>query len=288
MIQDKNISSKSGYQQIIFGIVLLAISVGCLIFTVRMQNPWLIIAVVTTLLASILLLAGLFMINPNEPVVLQLFGKYKGTTRDSGLKWANPFYSKLKISTKVRNFETTKMKVNDSHSNPVEIASVVVWQVVDCAEAFFEVDNYEDYVHVQSEAAVRNLTTQFPYDASQGEPVSLSGNTAEVSDRLKEEIQNRLKKAGVMVLEARISHLAYAQEIAAAMLQRQQAAAVVAARQQIVEGAVGMVDMALKHLDKDNIVSLDEERKASMVSNLLVVLCSDRAAHPVINAGSLY
>ncbi len=230
---------------------------------------------------------GIFLVNPNEAKVLQLFGRYTGTVRDAGLKWANPFYTKHKVSVRVRNFESQKLKVNDQNSNPIEIAAVVVWRVVDTAEALFEVDDYLQYVHVQSESALRNLATHYPYDAHQGE-VSLTANAAEISEKLTYEIQDRLQRAGVEVLESRISHLAYAQEIASAMLQRQQASAVVAARTKIVEGAVGMVEMALAELSKKEIVQLDEERKAQMVSNLLVVLCSDRHTQPVVNAGSIY
>jgi regulator of protease activity HflC (stomatin/prohibitin superfamily) len=205
-----------------------------------------------------------------------------------GLRWSNPFYTKKVVSLRVRNFETGKLKVNDKSGNPIEIATVVVWKVVDSAEAVFEVDDFEDFVHVQSEAALRNLATGFPYVAHDEEAISLSANTAEISDQLKIEIQDRLARAGVSVIEARISHLAYSPEIAAAMLQRQQASAVVAARQQIVEGAVGMVETALGKLSEQQIIELDEERKAAMVSNLLVVLCSDRHTQPVVNTGSLY
>ncbi len=241
-----------------------------------------------TLVFFILMMAGCFMVNPNESRVLQLFGRYVGTVHDQGLRWANPFFTKRKISRRVRNFETSKVKVNDAGGNPVEIACVVVWQVVDCAEACFEVDDFVNYVHVQSEAAVRNLATAYPYDSHGEDVLSLSGDTGQVSLQLQKEIQDRLDKAGVNVIEARISHLAYAQEIAAAMLQRQQAGAVVAARSKIVEGAVGMVDMALEQLSRKEIVELDEERKAAMVSNLLVVLCSDRHTQPVVNTGTLY
>jgi regulator of protease activity HflC (stomatin/prohibitin superfamily) len=232
-------------------------------------------------------LGGLFIVNPNEGRVMQLFGAYRGTAKTAGLRWANPFYSKRHISLRVRNFESTRLKVNDSDGNPVEIAAVVVWRVVDTAEAVFEVDNYENYVKVQSEAAVRNLATRYPYDAQEHE-TSLRGSTASVAKDLQHEIQERLAKAGVEVIEARISHLAYAPEIAAAMLRRQQAGAIIAARQKIVEGAVGMVDMALAKLAESTQVRLDEERKAAMVSNLLVVLCADREAQPVINTGTLY
>jgi regulator of protease activity HflC (stomatin/prohibitin superfamily) len=217
-----------------------------------------------------------------------LFGRYVGTAKQQGLWWANPFYSKRKISLRVRNFETPKMKVNDLRSNPIEIAAIVVWQVVETAEAMFEVDNYDNYVHVQSESALRGLATHYPYDAHAEGEIALSVHTDEIVDRLKGEIQARLEKAGVRVLEARISHLAYAPEIAGVMLRRQQANAIIAARQRIVEGAVGMVDMALDMLSRKNIVKLDEERKAAMVSNLLVVLCAEQQTQPVVNTGTLY
>ncbi len=254
---------------------------------------------------------GLLAIAPNDARVLLLFGEYRGSVRTSGFYWVNPFYSKRKITLRVRNFETgafhtpevkdahgkvlqtrgrtsTKpSKVNDREGNPIEISAVVVWRVVDTAEALFEVQDYEDFVVVQSEAALRNLSTRHPYDSEDHE-VSLRGNTAEVCEQLKHDIQERLEKAGVEVIEARISHLAYAPEIAAAMLQRQAAQAVIAARTRIVEGAVGMVEMALEQLTKSNIVELDDERRAAMVSNLLVVLCSDRHTQPVVNTGTLY
>jgi regulator of protease activity HflC (stomatin/prohibitin superfamily) len=231
---------------------------------------------------------GFFTVGPNEGMVLQLFGSYAGTAKEPGLRWANPFYSKHRISLRIRNFETTKLKVNDNRGNPIEIGAIVVWRVVDSAEAMFQVDNYENYVHVQSESALRNLATGYAYDTySEGEG-SLVGHTAEVSSKLRVEIQDRLAQAGVEVMEARISHLAYAPEIASAMLQRQQASAVVAARSKIVEGAVGMVEMALELLSQKHVVELDEERKAAMVSNLLVVLCSDRHTQPVVNTGTLY
>ncbi len=240
------------------------------------------------ILIAVLGLAGLFTIQPNQGRVLQLFGDYRGTASNAGLRWANPFYTKRKISLRTRNFETGRLKVNDSRGNPVEIGAVVVWRVVDTAEAIFNVDDFKDYVHVQSEAALRNLATGYPYDAHEEGQVSLSSHTAQISGQLREEVQARLEKAGVDVIEARISHLAYAAEIAAAMLQRQQASAVVAARRKIVEGAVGMVDHALEMLNEQGILELDEERKAAMVSNLLVVLCSDRHTQPVVNTGTLY
>src|SRR5574341_1096773 len=248
------------------------------------------VAVLAALGVALCLLgfAGLFTVNPNEGRVLQLFGAYRGTAKDEGLRWANPFYSKLHISLRVRNFESAHLKVNDTDGNPIEIAAIVVWRVLDTAEAVFEVDDYEHYIKVQTESAVRNLATHYPYDSHIEGHLSLRGSTDEVARRLKSEIHDRLAKAGVEVIEARISHLAYAPEIAAAMLRRQQAGAIIAARQKIVEGAVGMVEMALDMLSKSAQVKLDEERKAAMVSNLLVVLCADREAQPVVNTGTLY
>uniref|UniRef100_A0A486XRX1 Membrane protease family protein BA0301 n=1 Tax=Rheinheimera sp. BAL341 TaxID=1708203 RepID=A0A486XRX1_9GAMM len=231
---------------------------------------------------------GFYMVHPNQSAVLQLFGRYVGTDLNNGLRWSNPLYSKQKVSLRVRNFESSKMKVNDNAGNPVEIAAVVVWKVVDSAEAVFEVDNYENFVNIQSESAIRHLASSYAYDAGNDEAISLRSSTDEVTELLKQEIQARLNKAGVQVLEARISHLAYAPEIASAMLQRQQAAAIVAARQQIVEGAVGMVETALQRLSERNVIELDDERKAAMVSNLLVVLCGDHHVQPVLNTGSLY
>jgi len=238
---------------------------------------------------ELFLAGGLFVVAPNQARVLQLFGAYAGTSKEPGLRWANPFYTKKAISQRVRSFESAHLKVNDKEGNPIEIGAVVVWKVVDTAEATFEVDDYETFVRVQSEAALRNAATSYPYD-SHDDPnvISLRGTTGAVADHLKEEMQQRLHKAGVEVIETRISHLAYAPEIAAAMLQRQQAGAIIAARQRIVEGAVGMVDLALTALAHKGIVTLDEERKAAMVSNLLVVLCGERAAQPIVNAGTIY
>ena len=251
------------------------------------QPMWFALSIVGLLLCVFLLL-GLFVVNPNEGKVLQLFGRYVGTARVPGIRWANPLYAKKRISLRVRNFESAKLKVNDLDGNPIEIAAVVVWKVVDTAEAVFEVDNYENYVHVQSEAALRNMATSYTYDAHEETQMSLRGNTAAIADHLRKEIQDRLARAGVDVIEARISHLAYAPEIAASMLQRQQAGAIIAARQRIVEGAVGMVEMALDMLSAKNVVTLDEERKAAMVCNLLVVLCGDRSTQPIVNAGTLH
>jgi SPFH domain/Band 7 family protein len=232
--------------------------------------------------------AGLFMVHPNEAKVLQLFGKYVGTAHDPGLKWANPFYAKTPVSTRVRNFESSKLKVNDSRGSPIEIAAVVVWKVFDTAEALFEVDDYEEFVQIQSESALRNLSTTFPYEPHEGEGTALRSHPTEIAHALREEIQDRLEQAGVTVIEARISHLAYSPEIANAMLRRQQASAIISARTQLVAGAVGMVEMALDELKKGGIVELDEERKAAMVSNLLVVLCGEESVQPVVNTGSLY
>jgi regulator of protease activity HflC (stomatin/prohibitin superfamily) len=230
----------------------------------------------------------LTVVSPNTAKVVLLFGDYKGSIKTPGFRWVNPLTSRRTVSLKVRNFESSKLKVNDHIGNPIEIAAIVVWRVVETAEAVFHVDDYEHFVHVQTESAVRVLATSFPYDAHEEGEMSLRGSAAEVSLRLKEEITERVAKAGVEVIEARISHLAYAPEIANAMLRRQQATAIIAARQKIVEGAVGMVEMALDLLSAKRVVQLDEERKATMVSNLLVVLCSDRDAQPVVNAGSLY
>lgn len=267
--------------------ILLAALIGCIVYIAT--HPRAPLPGILPLMPVFVLMFGFFLNEPNQGRVLTLFGAYRGTTRDSGLRWANPFYSKRLVSLRVRNFETQRLKVNDHDGNPVEIGAVVVWQVVDTAEAIFQVDNYENFVLVQSESALRNLATRYPYDSHEHEgQIALRSHTVEIAGELKKEIQDRLEQAGVSVIEARISHLAYAQEIAQAMLQRQQASAIIAARQKIVDGAVGMVEMALEKLSHNNIVHLDEERKAAMVSNLLVVLCSERAASPVVNAGSLY
>ena len=240
------------------------------------------------LLLDVLMFMGLFVVNPNEGRVLQLFGDYIGTVKSPGLRWASPLYTKRRISQRVRNFESARLKVNDHDGNPIEIAAVAVWRVVDTAEAVFHVDDYQNFVKVQTEAAVRNLATSYTYDAHIEGGMSLRSHTGEVAEHMKKEIQERLATAGVEVIEARISHLAYAPEIAQAMLQRQQAGAIIAARSRIVEGAVGMVEMALEMLSKREIVEFDNERKAAMVSNLLVVLCGERATQPVINTGTIY
>ena len=234
------------------------------------------------------LMFGLYKVEPNQAAVLNLFGKYIGTVKDGGLRWNSPFYGKKKVSLRVRNFESSKLKVNELDGSPIEIAAVIVWQVVDSAEAVYNVDDYESFVHIQSESAVRTMATSYPYDQHEDGQLALRSHAAEVSKHLMEELQERLTDAGVQVLDSRISHLAYAPEIAQAMLQRQQANAIIAARTRIVAGAVGMVEMALEALQKNGVVHLDEERKAQMVSNLLVVLCGERSTQPVINAGTLY
>ena len=288
MIRERENSGAPGLPVLLGLLLAAAVAVWGLLTGARVDSALLLIGGVLALALVGLLIAGLFVVNPNEGRVLQLFGAYRGTARKAGLRWANPFYTKKRISLRVRNFESARLKVNDIEGNPIEIAAVVVWQVVDSAEAVFEVDDYNNYVKVQSEAALRNLTTSYPYDAHDDEHMSLRGHTAAVADHLKKEIQDRLARAGVQVIEARISHLAYAPEIAASMLQRQQAGAIIAARTRIVEGAVGMVEMALELLSRRDIVELDNERKAAMVSNLLVVLCGERSTQPIVNAGTIY
>ncbi len=288
MIREIQRKALSGGLMLTVLLALTVVAMMSLIGGANQRDPGQIVASILTLVVLLILWTGLVTVQPNQGKALLLFGEYKGTLKDQGLWWANPFLSKKPVSLRIRNFETTKLKVNDHNSNPIEIAAVVVWQVTDTAEALFEVDNYEEYVKVQSESALRGLANQYPYDAHEEGQKSLSVNTQEVAEKLSEEIQARLAKAGVRVLEARVSHLAYAPEIAGVMLRRQQASAVIAARQKIVEGAVGMVELALQHLAGKQIVKLDEERKATMVSNLMVVLCSEQATQPVVNAGSIY
>lgn len=286
MIEERQGSTYNGYAAIgVLLLLTLATPVAIGILPMMLKIP---MALFGLLVFACWL--GFFMVAPNQGRVLQLFGRYVGSERIEGLRWANPLYMKAKVSLRVRNFESGTLKVNDSNGNPIDIAAVIVWKVVDTAEALFEVDDYENYVQIQSEAALRNLATTHPYDSygEEGQSFCLRGSPEEVAALLKTEVQNRLSKAGVEVIEARLSHLAYSPEIANAMLQRQQASAIVAARQKIVEGAVGMVDLALNKLADKNVVDLNEERKAAMVSNLLVVLCGEHAASPVVNAGSLY
>jgi regulator of protease activity HflC (stomatin/prohibitin superfamily) len=289
MLQERKAGGLSGWVLLFTLLVTFFSILAGLINSARAnQEGWITLAWMIALVVNSFLLGGFIVVNPNEAKVVQLFGTYKGTLREMGFWWMNPLMSKRRISLRIRNFETPKLKINDHDGNPIEIAAVVVWKVVDSAEAAFEVDDYENFVHVQSESALRNMATSHPYDAHQEGQMSLRANTAEIATHLKKEIQDRLSKAGVEVLESRISHLAYAPEIASAMLRRQQASAIVAARQKYVEGAVSMVEMALAMLSEKKIVELDEERKAAMVSNMLVVLCSDQHTQPVINTGSLY
>jgi regulator of protease activity HflC (stomatin/prohibitin superfamily) len=270
---------------------LLAMAVATIYFLIEAAQtllPGVVILCVLALAVELFCLRGLVIVNPNEAQVVQLFGSYTGTVRQHGFRWTNPFTTKRRVSLRVRNFETSKLKVNDLDGNPIEIAAVVVWQVVDTAEAVFQVDSYEDFVKVQSESAVRTMATSYAYDSHEEGKMSLRSHTAETAGKLKKEIQDRLTKAGVEVIESRISHLAYAAEIASAMLQRQQASAIIAARQTIVEGAVSIVEMALDQLSQKKVVDLDPERRAAMVSNLLVVLCGERSPQPVMNTGTLY
>jgi regulator of protease activity HflC (stomatin/prohibitin superfamily) len=312
VVEERNYRPLSGWLPLVVTAALMAGGPWLFFYTLHVGGSgWSIGASIAMLSIAFVIGFGFMAIAPNDSRVLLLFGEYKGSVRESGFFWVNPFFSKKKLSLRVRNFETGSLstpekkdaagkvvqektrthgrpsKVNDRDGNPIEISAVVVWRVVNTVEALFEVDDYEDFVAVQSEAALRSMASRYPYDSEDHE-VSLRGDTSKISAQLREDIQERLDKAGVHVIEARISHLAYASEIAAAMLQRQQAQAVVAARTKIVEGAVGMVQMALDHLARDQIVELDDERRAAMVSNLLVVLCSDRHTQPVVNTGTLY
>ena len=285
MAREFKSNSASGYSML--GLLLLS-QLACIAGVIFLPP---LFKLVSALAAAFVFFCwfGFYMVHPNQGRVLQLFGRYAGTDRTNGLRWANPFYAKQAVSLRVRNFESGRLKVNDANGNPIEIAAVIVWRVIDSAEAVFDVDNYEDDVTIQSEAALRNLATSYPYDhGADHEELTLRGDPNTVAAKLQKEVQDRLEKAGVQVLEARLSHLAYAPEIAQAMLQRQQAGAVLAARKIIVQGAVSMVSDALEQLKGQGVVDLDEERKAAMVSNLLVVLCGDQQAKPVINTGSLY
>lgn len=288
-MKEKGITALPGLVMLFLMLLLLVVGFWLLISGAKTeQHAGSLFAGALCIVIGGFLTQGFMSVQPNTAYVMTLFGKYMGTVKLQGLQWANPFYAKVRISLRVRNFETTQLKVNDKDGNPIEIAAVVVWKVVDTAEASFMVDNYENYVKVQSEGALRNMATAYPYDAHNELEKSLRANVGEISTHLRDELHERLQVAGVETVEARISHLAYAPEIAASMLQRQQASAIIAARQKIVEGAVGMVEMALERLARNNVITLDDERKAAMVSNLLVVLCGERAAQPVVNAGTMY
>lgn len=287
-MREKKAFSLPGGAMLLVIAVLMALTIFLLVNVIKDSSGPLPVFCILAMVVGAICLKGLVVVNPNEGQVVQLFGRYAGTVREQGFQWINPLTTRRKISLRVRNFETDKLKVNDLDGNPIEIAAVVVWQVVDSAEAVFEVDNYENFVQVQSESALRNMATSYAYDSHEAGKMSLRSHTAETAAQLKQEIEDRLSKAGVEVIEARISHLAYAAEIAGAMLQRQQASAIIAARQIIVEGAVSIVQMALDQLSERKVVELDPERRASMVSNLLVVLCGERSPQPVVNAGTLY
>jgi hypothetical protein len=285
-IQEREATTLPGMLMVLLLLVFTAATGWWVIVSfLNLLNP---VASIVALAFVLFLWGGFFIVQPNQAAVLQFFGKFVGVERASGLRWANPLYTKKQVTLRVRNFESSKLKVNDSEGSPIEIAAVVVWQVHDPAEAVFNVDSYEDFVHVQSEAALRQMATSYPYDLHEDHKIALRSHSREINDHLKREVQDRLERAGVTVAEARVSHLAYAPEIAQAMLQRQQAAAIIAARTRIVEGAVTIVHMALDRLAEKGVVQLDEERKAAMVSNLLVVLCGERSATPVVNTGTLY
>jgi len=287
-MREKEINGLSGWLMLILLVAVLILSIVMLVSAARAEAGYAVLAWIVVMTIDAACLFGLTVVNPNEAKVVQLFGVYKGSIKQQGFWWVHPLTRRHRVSLRIRNFESSKLKVNDQDGNPIEIAAVVVWRVVETAEAIFHVDDYEHFLHVQSESAVRNLATRYPYDAHKEDQMSLRMSVLEIAHQLRDEIQERLTKAGVEVIEARITHLAYAPEIASAMLRRQQASAIIAARQKIVEGAVGMVEMALEQLSEKHVVELDEERKASMVSNLLVVLCSDRDAQPIINTGTLY
>ncbi|MBB1087346.1 SPFH domain-containing protein [Lysobacter sp. SG-8] len=287
-MKENPVRSIAGIPLLVVLLLAVAVAAWLVIRAIGTDTPSLLLFAVPIVAVVVFMLSGFYTIQPNQSAVLSLFGKYVGTAKENGLRWNNPFFAKRKVSLRVRNFESGKLKVNDLDGSPIEIAAVIVWKVVDSAEAVFNVDDYESFVHIQSEAALRAMATSYPYDQHEDDQISLRSHPNEISDRLKHHLDERLTSAGVDVLEARISHLAYAPEIAHAMLQRQQANAVIAARTRIVAGAVGMVEMALEELQKNGVVDLDEERKAAMVSNLLVVLCGDRSTQPIVNAGTLY
>ncbi|WP_031048346.1 SPFH domain-containing protein [Streptomyces sp. NRRL F-5650] len=291
-VRESQAHSIGGGFALLLGLVGLLVGAGLVVAATAVDaaggKAALIVGGIVVALAAFLAMCGLNMVAPGEARVVQLFGRYRGTIRQDGLRWVNPFTSRTKISTRVRNHETAVLKVNDAYGNPIELAAVVVWRVEDTAQATFEVDDYVEFVSTQTEAAVRHIAIEYPYDAHDEDGLSLRGNAEEITEKLAVELHARVEAAGVQIIESRFTHLAYAPEIASAMLQRQQAGAVVAARRQIVDGAVGMVEAALARISEQDIVELDDERKAAMVSNLMVVLCGDRAAQPVLNTGTLY
>ncbi len=288
MVREQVRRPASGFLMLIVFLAGLALVGWFFVGQLQTQSPPGLIVSVVLLLLLMLIPSGLIVIQPNEAKVLVLFGKYHGSVKEAGFWYVNPFATKRRITLRVRNFETARLKVNDAHSNPIEVAAIVVWRVVETAEALFEVDDYENYVKVQSESAVRAMASSYPYDSHTPNEPALSTHADEVAENLMRQLSERLAKAGVEVKEARLSHLAYSPEIAQAMLQRQQAGAIIAARSRIVEGAVGMVENALELLAQKQILHLDDERRAAMVSNLLVVLCGERGTQPVLNTGTLY
>jgi len=287
-IVEKLANKINGFLMLFLLLALIALEVYLFLGIVITKNTQILWLLIPLMLIIIIVSSGFIIVQPNESRVLIFFGKYIGTVRSSGFWWVNPFTMKRKISLRIRNFNSEKIKVNDLHGNPIEIAAVVVWKVIDSAKAVFDVENYEEFVDIQSETAIRSLTSEYPYDTENDQDASLRGSPQEIAENLKGQLEKRLEVAGVDILESRISHLAYAQEIAQAMLRRQQAQAIIAARQKIVEGAVGMVEMALKSLSEQKIVTLDEDKKATMVNNLMVALVSEHDVQPVINTGTLY
>lgn len=287
-IAEKKANKLNGFLMLLVLLGLIALEIYLLVSGIRTNNAAILWIFIPMLIVIILIASGFIVVQPNDSRVLILFGKYTGTVRESGFWWVNPFTVRKKVSLRIRNFNSQKIKVNDLHGNPIEIGAVVVWRVIDTAKAVFDVENYEQFVDVQSETAIRQLASEYPYDVDQEDMPSLRGTPQEIAESLKNMLQLRLEVAGVEIIEARISHLAYAPEIAQAMLRRQQAQAIIAARTKIVEGAVGMVEMALKALSDQNIVKLDEDKKATMVNNLMVALVSETEVQPIVNTGTLY
>lgn len=287
-IVEKKASKMNGFLMLFIMVALVILEVYLVLLGINAKNPQILWVFIPMIFVILLISSGFAIVQPNDSRVLILFGKYTGTIRDSGFWWVNPFTVRKKVSLRIRNFNSQKIKVNDLHGNPIEIGAVIVWKVIDSAKAVFDVENYEQFVDIQSETAIRSLASEYPYDVNEEDKPSLRGTPQEIAESLKNTLQTRLEVAGVTILESRISHLAYAQEIAQAMLRRQQAQAIIAARQKIVEGAVGMVEMALNMLSEQKIVTLDEDKKATMVNNLMVALVSETEAQPVINTGTLY
>jgi regulator of protease activity HflC (stomatin/prohibitin superfamily) len=287
-MKEKSATKMNGFLMLFILLALIALEIYLFVDMIRTQNLQIFWIFIPLIILMIILISGFIVVQPNDSRVLIFFGKYIGTVRDSGFWWVNPFTLKRRVTLRIRNFNSDKIKVNDLHGNPIEIAAVVVWRVIDSAKAVFDVENYEEFVDIQSETAIRSLASEYPYDDDDDKKASLRGSPQEIAENLKTEVEKRLEIAGVEILESRISHLAYAQEIAQAMLRRQQAQAIIAARTRIVEGAVGMVEMALKSLSEQNIVALDEDKRATMVNNLMVALVSEHDVQPVINTGTLY